>query len=153
MDHELKIYYIQLKKNSMKKTLLLFVIAVLVVSCNKDSSNDIQLNSITLKAKSTDWVENVDQDGLNRFYTCHFNMPEITQGVFNNGVVNAYIMLDNPTAQETLPYVRHFQNSAGKLWTQTIDFDYSPGGINVYVTNSSFAVDPPAAMNFRVVVQ
>jgi len=137
----------------MKKTLLLFVIAVLVVSCNKDSSNDIQLNSITLKAKSTDWVENVDQDGLNRFYTCHFNMPEITQGVFNNGVVNAYIMLDNPTAQETLPYVRHFQNSAGKLWTQTIDFDYSPGGINVYVTNSSFAVDPPAAMNFRVVVQ
>jgi len=136
----------------MKKTLLLFVIAVFVVSCN-DSSKDIQLNSLNLKAKSTDWVVNVDQDGLNRFYSCHFNMPEITQGVFNSGLVNAYIVLDNPTAQEALPYVRHFQNLAGNLWTQTIDFDYSLGGINVYVTNSDFAVDPPADMNFRVVVQ
>ena len=135
----------------MKKTLLLFVIAIIVVSCN-DASKDIQLNNIDLQAKSTDWVVNVDQDGLNRFYSCHFNMPEITQGVFNNGLVNAYIVLDNPIAQESLPYVRHFQNTAGNLWTQTIDFDYAPGSINVYVTNSDFAVDPPAAMNFRVVI-
>jgi len=135
----------------MKKTLLLFVIAVLVASCN-DTSKDIQLNNIDLKAKSTDWVANVDQNKLNLFYSCHFNMPEITDGVFNNGLVSAYIVLDNPTAQEQLPYVRHFQNTAGNLWTQTIDFDYAPGGINVYVTNSDFAVDPPAAMNFRVVI-
>jgi len=137
----------------MKKTLLLFLIPLFIVSCNDDSSKDIQPTPINLVAKSTDWESNADTNNLNMYYTVHFNMPEITQGVFNNGVVNAYIMLDNPTAQETLPYVRHFQNSAGKLWTQTIDFDYSPGGINVYVTNSSFAVDPPAAMNFRVVVQ
>ena len=55
----------------MKKTLLLFLIAVLVASCN-DSSKDIQLNNIDLKAKSTDWVANVDQNKLNLFYSCHF---------------------------------------------------------------------------------
>lgn len=135
----------------MKKTLLLFVIALLIVSCD-DKSKDIQMTNVDLIANSSDWVVNVDQDGLNRFYSCHFNMPEITSGVFNNGMVTAYIVLDNPTAQETLPFVRHFQNTAGNLWTQTIDFDYVVGGINVYVTNSDFAVDPPATLKFRVVV-
>ena len=133
----------------MKKTLLLFVIAVFVVSCN-DSSKDIQLNNIDLKAKSSDWVVNIDQPGI---YSVHFNMPEITQGVFNNGIINAYIVLDNnPTAQEPLPYVRHYQNTDGTLWTQTIDFDYSVGGMNVYVTNSNFADNPPLTLNFRVVI-
>ena len=135
----------------MKKTLLLFVIALLIVSCD-DKSKDIQMTNVDLIANSSDWVVNVDLDGLNRFYSCHFNMPEITSGVFNNGMVTAYIVLDNPTAQETLPFVRHFQNTAGNLWTQTIDFDYVVGGINVYVTNSDFAVDPPATLKFRVVV-
>ena len=135
----------------MKKTLLLFVIALLIVSCD-DKSKDIQMTNVDLIANSSDWVVNVDQDGLNRFYSCHFNMPEITSGVFNNGMVTAYIVLDNPPAQETLPFVRHFQNTAGNLWTQTIDFDYVVGGINVYVTNSDFAVDPPATLKFRVVV-
>jgi len=135
----------------MKKTLLLFVIALLIVSCD-DKSKDIQMTNVDLIANSSDWVVNVDQDGLNRFYSCHFNMPEITSGVFNNGMVTAYIVLDNPTAQETLPFIRHFQNTAGNLWTQTIDFDYVVGGINVYVTNSDFAVDPPATLKFRVVV-
>lgn len=79
-------------------------------------------------------------------------MPEITSSVFNNGSVVGYIVLSNSTAQQNLPYVQHFQNANGALWTQTIDFDYSVGGINVYVTNSDFVSDPPTAMNFRVVI-
>lgn len=139
------------KKFLMKKTLLLFLTALLIVSCN-DSSKDIQPTPINLVAKSTDWVSNTDANGLNLYYSVHFNMPEITQAVFNSGMVTAYIVFTDPAAQETLPFVRPFQNTAGNHWTQTIDFDYSPGGINVYVTNSDFVVDQPAAMNFRVVI-
>lgn len=136
----------------MRKTLLLFVIALLVVSCD-DKSKDIQMTNVDLKANASEWVANVDNSGTIGFYSVHFNMPEITQGVFNNGVVTAYIVLDNPTAQEPLPYVRHYQNSDGTLWTQTIDFDYSPGGMNVYVTNSNFTdKNPPTTMSFRVVI-
>jgi hypothetical protein len=62
-----------------------------------------------------------------------------------------YIVLNNPTAQQNLPYVQQ-QNTSGAAWTQTIDFDYSEGGINVYVTNSNSASNPPTAMNFRVVI-
>jgi len=135
----------------MKKILLLFLIALLIISCD-DKSKDIQLKNVDLIATSNDWVVNVDQDGLNRFYSCHFSMPEISSGVFNNGLVTAYIVLDNPIAQENLPIVRHFENTSGNLWTQSIDFDYSIGGINIYVTNSDFAVDPPATLKFRVVI-
>ena len=132
----------------MKKALLLFSIALIVVSCN-DASKDISLTNIDLQAKSTDWVVNTDQAGV---YSVHFNMPEITTGVFNSGLVTTYIVLDNPTAQEPLPYVRHYQNSDGSLWTQTIDFDYSANGMNVYVTNSNFLNNPPSTLNFRVVI-
>lgn len=135
----------------MKKIIFLLLITLAIVSCH-DSTKEIQYQSINLSVNSADWIENVDAAGLNRYYTCHFSMPEITSLVFNSGSVVAYIVLSNSTAQQNLPYVRHYQNASGALWTQTIDFDYSEGGLNIYVTNSDFAVDPPAAMDFRVVI-
>jgi len=134
----------------MKKLLLLTFVTLTLIACR--DSKEIQFNSINLSVKSSDWVENVDNQGLNRYYSCHFNMPEITSTVFNSGSVIAYIIVNNSTSQQNLPYVRHFENANGALWTQTIDFDYAEGGINIYVTNSDFAVDPPSAMDFRVVV-
>jgi len=136
----------------MKKILLLFVIALLIVSCD-DKSKDIQMTNVDLIAKSSDWVANVDNVGVVGYYSVHFDMPEITSGVFNNGMVTAYIVIDNnPTVQEPLPYIRHYQNLNGTLWTQTIDFDYSSGGITIYVTNSNFVDNPPSTMNFRIVI-
>jgi hypothetical protein len=133
----------------MKKILLFLLITISIISC-RNSDNDINMKIINLTVKSTDWVENVDTAGLNRYYSCHFSMPEITSSIFNNGTASAYIMLSN--VQQVLPYVRHYENTAGELWTQTIDFDYSVGGMNIYVTNSDFAVDPPGAMDFRIVL-
>ena len=134
----------------MKKIFFLLLITFAIVSC-QDSSKDIQYKSIDLSVASSNWIENVDATGLNRYYTCHFNMPEITSSVFNSGSVVGYIVLNNPTAQQNLPYVQQ-QNTSGAPWAQTIDFDYSEGGINIYVTNSNSASNPPTAMNFRVVI-
>ena len=141
----------------MKKTLFLFLIALSVISCQGPVGPEgpqgygTNWKIINLVANSSDWVENVDPAGLNRYYSTHFSMPEIDSNVFNNGTVLSYIMINNST-QENLPYVRHFQNAAGAFWTQTIDYDYSVGSLNVYVTNSDFVSDPPVAMNFRVVL-
>ena len=77
-------------------------------------------------------------------------MPEITSFVYNSGTVLGYAVIND--AQESLPYVRHYQDAAGAFWTRTVDFDYSVGGINVYVTNSDFVVDQPGDMNFRIVL-
>jgi len=133
----------------MKKALLLFAVALMVVSC-RDTEIGTNMKTINLVANPGDWTVNVDQNGQNRFYSCHFPMPEINSIVFNYGSVSTYF-LDN-TLQQPLPYVRHYQD-INAFWTKTIDYDYSIGGMNIYVTNSDFAVDPPTTtMNFRVVV-
>lgn len=141
----------------MKKILLLlFAITLFLVSCEGPMGPEgpqgygTNWKIINLVANSGDWKENLDQNKINRFYSCHFNIPEITSTVYGDGTIVAYLLIDN--AQQVLPYVRHYENLNGAMWTRTIDFDYSVGGVNVYVTNSDFIVDPPEAMNFRLVL-
>ena len=133
----------------MKKAYLFIVIAAIFTSCQQ-SNGPQSMKVINLAAKSSDWIETIDSNGLNRYYSCHFSMPEITSFVYNNGTVVSYY--EFTSAQLVLPYVQHNQDTSGHLWTRTIDYDYSVGGINVRVTNSDFAVDPPGAMSFRVVL-
>ena len=133
----------------MKKTLIFFLVALFVASCD-DSNKDLKMKVIDLTVKSSDWIESIDKDSLNRYYSCHFSMPEINSAVYNNGSVLSYILINN--AQQVLPYVRHYEDVYGALWTRTVDFDYALGGMNFYVTNSDFAVDQPIAMDFRVVL-
>ena len=91
----------------------------------------------------------MDNNNLNRYYSAHFTTPEITSFVYNNGTINGYVVLDG--AQQSLPYVRHYQDT-NAFWTTTVDFDYVVGGINIYVTNSDFAAIRPETMNFRIVM-
>jgi hypothetical protein len=135
----------------MKKLFLILAVALAVISCKDSVSNELNTKQIiSLKVNSSDWVENTDKAGLNRFYSYHFSVNEINYNIYNNGAVVGYIELDN--RQQALPYVRHFESANGSLWTRTVDFDYSKGGVNIYVTNSDFLSDPPETMNFRIVL-
>ena len=135
----------------MKKLFLILAIALAVISCRDSVSDQLDTKQIiSLKVNSSDWIENTDNAGLNRFYSYHFPVSEINSNIYNNGAVVGYIELDN--RQQALPYVRHFENSKGTTWTRTVDFDYSAGGVNIYVTNSDFVSDPPETMNFRIVL-
>ena len=144
----------------MKKALLLFAVALFIVSCRGPvgpvgpegpQGYGTNWKIINLVANKTDWKAVLDKDGLNRYYTCHFQMSEINSFVYTDGSVTTYLV-DNGV-QLPLPSVRHYENSAGKLWTQTTDYDYSVGGLNLYFTNSDFAPIPPSVdMTFRVVL-
>lgn len=135
----------------MKKAIFLFLVAVLVVSCQDSVPEPLSTKQIiNLTVKQSNWVEHTDGNGLNRYYSCHFSMPEINSVVFNSGSVTAYYY--NSTAQQLLPYVRHYQNTVGNFWTQTVDFDYTQGGMDIYVTSSDFAAIRPDGMDFRVVL-
>lgn len=140
----------------MKKILLVCVVALFAVSCQGPMGPEgpqgygTNWKIINLVVNSSDWVMKTETTGLNRYYTAHFSMPEINATVYNDGSVISYIEITG--AQQPLPYVRHYENAAGAMWTRTVDYDYSVGGINMYVTNSDFIVDPPETMNFRVVL-
>ena len=132
----------------MKKILLIMIVVFAAMSCTVENSLDLQ--TINLKVNQSEWEELTDADGLNRYYFATFTMPEITNQVLEYGNVNAYIVLDN--SQQILPYVRHFQDSEGFLWTRTVDYEYLNGRFNIFVTNSDFIEEIPETMSFRVVL-
>ena len=91
----------------MKKLFLILAIALAVISCRDSVSDQLDTKQIiSLKVNSSDWVENTDNAGLNRFYSYHFPVNEINSNIYNNGAVVGYIELDD--MQQALPYVRHF---------------------------------------------
>ena len=137
----------------MKKILFFISIVLFLVSCNDSEEPQgygTNWKIINLVVTQNDWVENFDNDGINRYYSSHFSMPEITSTVYNDGSVNAYVLIDN--TQQVLPYVRHFEDKPGALWTRTVDYNFTQGGMNIFVTNSDFISDPPGTMSFRIVL-
>lgn len=137
----------------MRRIYLLFTISVLLFSaCDETISYPEDLTTkqvFTFQVRSSDWVALTDQNGLNLYYRCRFNLDGITSYMINNGAVMGYLEVNG--VQQTLPYSRHFENSNGNIWTRTVDFDYSQNDIQFYVTNSDFIADPPETMYFRAV--
>jgi len=136
----------------MKRLILFLTVVTLLTSCTTYSTDTTDAINLTVRAQ--DWV---DYDGtandIPRYYAYTFSMPEIDYSVYNQGLVQAYVVFNG--AQQVLPYVQHYGGSnatSSWVWTRTIDFRYSVGELTVYVTNSDFAVDVPPAMNFRVVI-
>lgn len=134
----------------MKRLILFFALATMLASCSFTTVENTNIKVINLTARAADWVPHVDNNGLNRYYSCSFDMPEITPSFYELGSVQTYYMMNG--AQQALPYVRHYETLAAR-WTKTVDFEYSAGSLTVFVTNSDFAIDPPLGMDFRVVLQ
>ena len=143
----------------MKKAFLLFFVAVLAASCDgpmgppgRDGRDGLaNKRIIDIDVASRQWRVAYDENG-NRFYYAQFDMPEITQAIYDNGGVFAYHELNG--YQQVLPYTRH-NKEYGIEWTRTIDFEFTTGTITFYVTDSDFADTPnawPETMFFRVVL-
>lgn len=136
----------------MKKTLLLFFAAFLLLSCDDNYSYPEDLTTkqiVNLKVNASEWTEYSDNTGV-RYYYCFVRMNEITYDIYTHGGVMAYLDLSN--RQQVLPYTRNYKNTSGALWTKTIDYDISEGGLTFYVTNSDFVVEPPETMYFKVLL-
>ena len=145
----------------MKKVILFTLIATIFISCEGPmgprgydgrDGHDGLLSTwkvIEMPVNANQWVEYTDNNGLNRFYAVDINVPEITENIFLDGLILCYLYrAGTPPVQTVLPSVRHYENTHGDLWTQTIDYEYYNGGISIYVTNSDFAIDPPGDMFF-----
>lgn len=133
----------------MKRLILFFAVAMIMVSC---TSNPEPPQVVNLTALEQDWAPQTDIDhNIPLYFSCIFDMPEITTYVYEQGSVQTYIY--NNGAQQALPYVLHYKNLLGERWTRTIDSEYGVGFLKIFYTNSDFSVtDAPATMDFRVVV-
>lgn len=138
----------------MKKLALFSLLMVMMVSCTiNEDEPDTYWKVVDVTVEANDWRRYTDLNGLNPYYACEVTMPEISSYVYNSGLIQTYyVQKTSPRFQESLPYVRHYENNTGGLWTTTIDCTYGLGTMTFYVTHSDFANVPPEKMSFRVVV-
>ena len=114
---------------------------------------------------------NISQDGWmysnlenNNFFWASFDMPEITEDVFDNGLIKIYRTYDFTSAnpvQIELPNVRQAEYQiSGDDWgfyTEVIDYEISIGSVTIFYTASDFDYELneefiPDDMEFRCVI-
>lgn len=110
----------------------------------------------TYTIREKDWKMYSDPDGRNPYYMCEVPIKELTNDLYVDGNVFAYLIQNpgqNNEVQTPLPYTLPLENTEDARWSEIINFDFMPGSIAFYVTYSDFAVNvPPGELQFRVVL-
>ena len=99
----------------------------------------------------------------NNFYFAKFDVPALTSFVFTDGNVNGYIYMteNGEKIQHSLPYVLHKYETDSQgnpiYYTETVDFVYGVGWVQIEVRDSDFAYETdvqivPNQMSFRIVM-
>lgn len=135
----------------MKKLLLLAVVALAAVSCEKPKGDELYMYSQEFEVLSEDWKPYVNDDIAYYYYT--FNMPHLDRKVCEIGEVSATVYVDN-NMQSQLPDVLHLDDGEGP-WTETIRYEYGVGKIKFIVSYSDyyfFQHKRPGDLWFRVVL-
>lgn len=149
-------------KLHMKKILFLLVIFFTLVACD-NPHHCTKINTISVKVLESEW-QYTDYNNNNYFYAI-VDMPEITENIFDNGEVKAYIVFDRLdyyyARKHLLPYVLHVEepteDNDWKFFTETIDFTYGIGWAEFNVNRSDFEHEidltiNPVAMEFDIVI-
>lgn len=140
----------------MKKTFFigLALVTAMLSSCTKTY---VYNNAITkwkivdIDVPERSWQAFTDEEGLNLFYVATVDVPELTEVIYRDGMVSCYLV--DGDVQIVLPFIRHCQNADGFFWTTTNDYEFSVGKLDLYITNSDFAVDPPVGnRRYRLVL-
>ena len=117
--------------------------------------NGTDANVIRLTANATGWTLN-NRNLPNAYFSYTFEVSEITNAVVQHGSVQVYCITNaNPLVQVPLPYNLNRQANDYSTWLQTIDYEYEPGYLTVFFTNSDHLYtnqSSPWDIPFRVVV-
>lgn len=140
----------------MKKTFFigLALVAAMLSSCTKTYVDDNAVTKwkiVDVDVPARSWQAFTDGEGLNLFYVATVDVPELTDVICKDGMVSCYLV--DGDVQIVLPYIRHYQNADGFFWTTTNDYEFSVGKLDLYITNSDFADDPPVGnRRYRLVL-
>lgn len=146
----------------MKKIFAFIALAVIVListSCEGPAGRDgrdgrdglVNFKIIDLEVRKYQWQYSNLQN--NNYFVAEFDMPEITKYIYDNGMVQVYREYNTDTSdaiQLLLPSTRHIEydyevedddNLHWGFYTETIDYEYGVGLLNVYFTASDFAYE------------
>ena len=158
----------------MKRVLFLMLTALLLVACEgpqgpqgpKGDQGDPGVGTWKIIDLKVDKWQYSNAANNNYFYA-DFNVPELTEFIYDYGMVQCYIEYNSGTEnriQQLVPISRHREESVTEggetkwvFYTETIDYDYGIGNVRIYLTQSDFnyEIDTPWApepMLFRLVL-
>lgn len=126
----------------MKKLLLAFAIGtaslVTFSSCTKETINYLPGKTIVLPVKPTDW----ERDG--NMYSYSFDMPEVTDRIFEDGFVDVAISFDKSP--------NYYDNIAATIGNYHYSFQYGKGVVTVYAEFLGSNPVPPEGMLVKIMV-
>ena len=149
----------------MKKILLLMTIAIAALSCEgpmgpqgpKGDVADWFVNFYVVGERSNQYEYGYWESLGDGKFQCVFDIPELDDFVYNEGIVNVFFMQDMDTNNEIQVGFPHifFYEDYGKTYTATYTFDMQKikgkmGSIAFNVAYSDFIDAPPPACTFRV---
>ncbi len=151
----------------MKKVLSVLLAAMLFVACEgpegpmgaqgpkgePGEGTNWDITSFTIN--ENEWELIGEPNELNSFYMVDKPLKELTEWIYKNGTVVAYIETEKGV-KNGLPYVLHLgekDNFGESYWTETYNFDFYPGGVGFYVSYSDFKTSMyPRTETFHVVI-
>ena len=127
--------------------------------CTCDPSSHLNKKTIFLNVSQNQWEFD---NSVNMFY-CHFDVPELTKAVYDNGEISIHHEYNSGTNNayqvalpETMYQSEDIDNGDGTYSTvyyqQHIDYAFGIGFVEVFFTISDFYYEgfTPVAMQFRL---
>ncbi len=115
------------------------------------SGSGMEFLRYDFKVTPKEW-ELVKTDEGENYFVSHWDFPELTAIMCEEGAVIGYMYWDKGECQAPLPHVLH-KKDGETLYTKTLDFDFGPGYVNFYCTYSDFYSDEaPDTETFKIVV-
>ena len=144
----------------MKKITLILLSAITFIACEGPMGPEGEPGygtnwyTTSLTINSSDWSLSGAPGDLNTYFFADMDIPQLSDFIYREGTVIGYIQTAG-SVKNGLPYVLHFGEEGGKefLWTQTYDFDFSPGMIRFYITYSDFNTQiSPGTETFHIIL-
>ena len=134
-----------------KCTLAAVVMIALLTSCQTNDPANFFTRDYTVT--SSDWKMEKNDDASGMYYYCEFKEPNLTQNVYDNGVMQAFLYTKNGNISP-LPFNDYWiNNSTGYMSTEQITCEFVPGYITFIVKASDHDENFPPSYDeydFRV---
>lgn len=121
------------------------------------------IDVVVVNVPEDSWKYSHTETGANNYYYATVDMPEITEEIFDKGLVKVYRVYNfdkKNASQVELPYVRPVEYEEDGQWysyVETVDCEFFIGEMTIAYTASDFAYEyntdiVPEAMQFRCVI-
>lgn len=148
----------------MKKSYLLGVLVLLMAglsSCEKTTIVESpNWKIVDCNVGRSQWSYTGDESGslqfANNYFYAGFDLSQLNKTIFNDGNVQVYLVEKNSRGEEMqrpLPFSRHIEEWGEEgnqlTYTETYDYFYGIGWIEINYTASDFAYEESWGIQFR----